>query len=333
MNNKIKVVVGILSASLVAPNAIIPTMAVTESFSASWIDDLTATKLIELAGEDAQYNTLIIANALKVGIAEQISTLLPISENISVNLNVTIEGKVTINNVIVDGEELIESPIIIYVAQFKEAQQKLEEQLQALKYDLTPNPAIDEGTLPPITVVTNPFTDISDTEWFYYDVMNLYVNNLVDGYTNNTFAPEKDVTRAEVVTILQRLENGTNDQSSTFSDVSSSAWYAGAVGWAVKSGIVEGFPDGEFEPNADVTREQLATMLYNLAGKPQSVGTGISTFVDADQITWAKNAMNWAVNEKILDGNLKDELEPQKFATRAEMCAMITRFMNLYHIE
>ena len=110
-----------------------------------------------------------------------------------------------------------------------------------------------------------PFKDVNKSEWYYNAVSYTYLNGLIAGYNSSTFAPNDKLTRAMIVTILYRMENSpSNNGNSNFSDVESNVWYSKAIKWAADCGIVHGYEGtGRFGPNDFVTREQLATMLYN----------------------------------------------------------------------
>lgn len=125
------------------------------------------------------------------------------------------------------------------------------------------------------------------------------------------------------------MSGETAEAGSSFGDVSSSAYYAAAVNWASSKGIVNGTGADAFSPNASITREQLAAMLYRYAGEP-SVSADLSAYTDAVSISpYAEKAVEWCVAKGILSGKSATRLAPQDTATRAECAAMLQRFAVL----
>ncbi len=180
----------------------------------------------------------------------------------------------------------------------------------------------------------NPFGDVSTDSWFYESVEYVSGKGLFQGVTESDFGPEVKMSRAMLVTVLHRLAGKPAAAASSFSDVAPGAWYADAVVWASKSGIVTGMGDG-FGPDADVTREQLIAMLYRYALQNGYVSEAaepapLGGFPDTGSISsWARDAMGWAVSSGVLNG--KDGLlSPGGEATRAEVATMLARFAKLY---
>ena len=150
------------------------------------------------------------------------------------------------------------------------------------------------------------------------------------GVSATEFAPNSTTTRAMIVAMLARLEGVTSAESAGFSDVSDSEWYATAVNWAASAGIVSGFDDGTFQPNTPVTREQLAAMLMNYAqykGLDTTARAELSHYSDQPS-AWASEAMSWSVAEGLIVGVTDDELQPQGNATRAQVAAILERFLK-----
>lgn len=178
-----------------------------------------------------------------------------------------------------------------------------------------------------------PFVDVEGGDWFYDAVYYAYTNGLMDGVSTTQFAPNSNLTRGMVVTILYRLEGEPRvTGSSGFTDVASGAWYADAVTWAAANGIVNGVSDTEFAPNTDITREQLAAILfryaeykgYNVSGRDSLTG-----YTDRGSISaYALDAMRWAVDEGLITGMTDTTIEPQGTATRAQCAAMLMRFIE-----
>ena len=175
-----------------------------------------------------------------------------------------------------------------------------------------------------------PFHDVTEGDWFYDAVRYAYETGLMDGVGDNLFAPNSQTTRAQLVTILYRLE-GEPEVSGTsgFTDVEAGTWYADAVAWAAENGIVNGVNDTEFAPGDDLTRQQLVTILYRYAeskGYDVSASADLSGYPDAGQVQdYAQPAMAWAVAEGIVEG-VDGNLNPAGNATRAQIATILMRF-------
>ncbi len=180
----------------------------------------------------------------------------------------------------------------------------------------------------------NPFTDVKESDWFYDTVKYVNENGIINGMTEDTFAPSTQLTRAMLVTILYRVEGSPEVESdSKFSDVKNADWYGAPVIWAAENGIVNGISETEFAPNNAITREQIAAIMYRYAGSKnldtKLEGNGVTAFDDAATVsTWAKDAMSWAVNAKLINGKTETTVNPQDKATRAEAATIIMRFLE-----
>ena len=176
-----------------------------------------------------------------------------------------------------------------------------------------------------------PFSDVSADDWFYDPVVWIYNEGLMTGTSATMFEPNTSTTRAMIVAMLARLENITSADSAGFTDVAADDWYATAVNWAAASGITSGTADGNFSPNTAITREQLAAILMNYAqykGQDVSARATLDTYNDATAISsWANDVMSWAVAEGLLTGVTNDQLQPQGNATRAQVAAILQRFL------
>ena len=176
-----------------------------------------------------------------------------------------------------------------------------------------------------------PFPDVAEGDWFYDAVRYAYENGLMDGVGDNLFAPNSETTRAQLVTILYRLE-GEPEVSGTsgFTDVEAGTWYTDAVAWAAANGIVNGVSETEFAPGKDITREQLATILFRYAeakGYDVSARADLSAYPDADQIqSYATESVAWAVAEGLIQGFEDNTLRPAGNATRAQIATILMRF-------
>ena len=183
----------------------------------------------------------------------------------------------------------------------------------------------------PATDISEIFIDVAPNAWYKDAVQYAYDNGLMTGVSANEFAPEATTTRAMIVSMLARLENVTSAESVGFSDVSDGDWYATAVNWAATEGIVSGTGEGDFSPNAAITREQLAAMLMNYAaykGQDVSARANLSAYSDAAAISsWANDVMQWAFAEGLISGMTEDTLQPQGSATRAQVAAILERFL------
>ena len=177
-----------------------------------------------------------------------------------------------------------------------------------------------------------PFTDVNEGDWFHDAVRYVYDNGLMDGVGDGQFAPNATTNRAMVVTILYRLAGEPAvSGDAAFTDVADGLWYTDAVLWAAQKGIVNGISATEFAPAGDLTREQLATVLYRYAesmGYDVSAQADLSGFPDAGDIQdYATEALSWAVAEGLLQGFEDDSLQPGGTATRAQIAAILMRFL------
>lgn len=173
------------------------------------------------------------------------------------------------------------------------------------------------------------FQDVGQNDWFASAVRYVTGKSLMNGESTTAFAPNENMSRAMLATMLYRMSGETAEADSSFRDVSSSAYYAAAVNWASSEGIVNGTGADVFSPNASITREQLAAMLYRYAGEP-SVSADLSAYTDTVDISpYASKAVEWCVAKGILSGESATRLAPQDTATRAECAAMLQRFAAL----
>ena len=177
-----------------------------------------------------------------------------------------------------------------------------------------------------------PFTDVREADWFYDDVVYAYENGLFSGTSDTTFSPNASMTRAMLVTVLYRLEGQpTVSGRSGFSDVKLNSYYEDAVTWAADNGIVNGTGATTFSPNANVTREQMAAILYRYAQYKQygtTASAGLNGFSDAAKVsTYAKAPLSWAFAEKLVNGS-EGRLLPTGNATRAQVAAILHRFVE-----
>ena len=183
----------------------------------------------------------------------------------------------------------------------------------------------------------NPFTDVSEKDWFYGDVMFVYENGLMLGTSKTLFSPHGTATRGMMATILWRMEGSPVPKGkNSFTDVEAGKWYADAITWTAENGIFAGYGKDKFGPDDPITREQLAAIFYRYAdykGYDLAVKGNLDKFKDADKITdYAKTAMQWAVGSGLMKGKSGNLLDPQGTATRAEIAAMLHRFIEKYEL-
>lgn len=188
----------------------------------------------------------------------------------------------------------------------------------------------------PTTPVTEIFSDIYPSAWYIDYVQFVYDNGLMTGTSKTTFAPEVTLSRAMVAQVLYNYDKRVDSpyratNGKTFKDVSKNDWFYEAIQWASANGIASGVGNGYFEPNSPVTREQVAQFLYNYNGRPSVSGN--LPFSDADKVSgWAKNAMLWAYQNKLINGTTSPDggllLDPQGGATRAQAAAILTNYMK-----
>ena len=181
--------------------------------------------------------------------------------------------------------------------------------------------------------VANPFTDVFEKDWFYDDAMFVYKNGLMLGTSKTLFNPHGTVTRGMMATILWRMEGSLapKDENS-FTDVEAGRWYTDAITWTTENGIFAGYSKDKFSPDDPITREQLTAIFYRYAdykGYKLTATENLDKFKDADKITdYAKMVMQWAVGNGLIKGKSENLLDPQGTATRAEISAMLHRFIE-----
>ena len=198
----------------------------------------------------------------------------------------------------------------------------------------TSRPSGSKKDTPAAETPKTRFDDVKASHWYQEAVDYVAENGIMGGVSANTFAPNAPATRAMLVTVLHRLA-GTPDAEKThsFTDLANGAWYAGAVAWAAENGIVDGVGDALFAPNAHITREQLAAILYRYAihcGLDVTAAADLNAYADGAQIsTWAQDAMRWAIASGLISGRSASALAPQSGATRAEIAQLLMNFARL----
>ena len=178
-----------------------------------------------------------------------------------------------------------------------------------------------------------PFADVPSGSWYYDDIAYIYDAGLMNGLTATTFGPNLSTTRGMIVTILWRMENEpAAKHGCPFADVRRGSYYEQAIAWAAENGIVTGFDASTFAPDQAITREQLAAILFRFAAyrglDAVTLRENLSSFQDQAAISaYAVPALNWAVGEVLMQGT-GDKLEPTGSATRAQVAAMLRRFIQ-----
>ena len=175
------------------------------------------------------------------------------------------------------------------------------------------------------------FIDVNIKDWYHPYVDYAVTRGLFNGTSKNTFDPEGTMTRAMLVTVLWRYEGKPEAGTNIFSDVPDNQWYAKAVSWAAANGVVNGVGDSRFDPEGKISREQIATILFRYAkrkGIDVSKRGDLKEFPDGAKVeSWAKDAVQWAVKEKLIVGS-DGKLLPQGNATRAQVATILMRLIE-----
>ena len=188
----------------------------------------------------------------------------------------------------------------------------------------------ERGSEPTPPAKQFPFQDVTEDNWFYDDVYYVWDNDVMQGMTPTTFDPQGTTTRAQFATVLYRIAGSpavsdADKAACPFTDLTAD-WYRDAVVWAYKNGVVNGVSKTVFDPNAGITREQLVTMLHRYKGAPAS--SAELTFADTASISeYARTAVAWAVETGIVNGMPGNTFQPKGSATRAQLAAILHRFM------
>ena len=195
-----------------------------------------------------------------------------------------------------------------------------------------PDTKTDEKTDETPVAWVNPYTDVKKGDWYFDAVRFVSEEKLFSGMTATEFAPGVSLSRAMLVTVLWRHEGQPTAKAAAFTDVPADAWYAKAVAWAAANGIVEGVSATEFAPDAPITREQLATLIYRYANykKYAAKDGGKLSFTDADRVSaYAVPALSWATANDVVTGRDDGSVDPQGGATRAECAIVMMRLLAL----
>ena len=181
------------------------------------------------------------------------------------------------------------------------------------------------------------FSDVNSGSWYYDAVEYAVDNGLMNGVGGGRFEPDTQMSRAMLVTVLWRYAGSPEEGESVFLDVEAGQWYEKAVAWAAKNAVVTGVGHGKFDPNGNVTREQLAAVLYRYSsslGLDTAQRKALSDFPDGEKVSlWAEDAISWAVAEGLITGNNLNGrvcLDPQGMATRAQVATILMRYIEGY---
>lgn len=180
------------------------------------------------------------------------------------------------------------------------------------------------------------FVDIPEGIWYHEAVDYVLAKGLMKGVSADSFDPDGQLTRAMLATILYRISGAPESGAHPFTDVAEGLWYSEAIAWAYENGVVNGIDGVTFAPNAPVTRQQAAAMLYRYACLVESDVTAqgdLSQFRDADRIAeYAKQPLSWAVGAGIINGVGNERLDPEGTATRAQIAKIIYQWLEFSQV-
>jgi hypothetical protein len=174
------------------------------------------------------------------------------------------------------------------------------------------------------------FTDVPSSHWAANYINFVASHEIFNGMGDGTFAPDDNMTRYMFAQVMFNMElDAVGGSSVSFTDIPSDHWARKAVAWASAKGIINGYSSTEFGGDDNITREQIATMLYRLSGSPEVTDAAAAGFPDAADISeYASTAMNWAVAAGLMNGMDDGRLAPQENATRAQVATMIQRYID-----
>ena len=186
-------------------------------------------------------------------------------------------------------------------------------------------------------VQTGTFTDVTSAHWAFASVERAAKLGLVTGFSDGTFRPNAAVTRAQFVLMLWRMcGKPAATKSASFADTANGGWYQDALNWAVENGYVNGLSDTRFGPDASITRQQAAAILYRLNGGQSGAELMLSgiydqTFTDSASIaSWAKDALWWSVYHELVSGVGGSRIAPEANASRAQIAAILLRYADKF---
>lgn len=176
-----------------------------------------------------------------------------------------------------------------------------------------------------------PFDDVAPGAWYYSDVRYVYECGLFTGTGESTFSPGKPATYAMAVQVLYRM-SGADQNGGTGQE--GDEWYSAAFRWAAGKGLLNGMTEGDCDPNGQITRQELVALFYRyetvLCGRPAGGSASLSNFSDNQEIhLLARDAMSWAVENKLIQGTSADRLQPMGQASRAQLAAILHRYSSM----
>ena len=183
-------------------------------------------------------------------------------------------------------------------------------------------------TNPDFEALRTKFVDVPG-HWAEEEILEAVYRGLFKGMDDTHFAPNADLTRAELVTVLYRMAGEPSVESMThpFADIAADTWYTDAVIWAYNAEVVNGVSDTAFAPAANITREQIAAILFRFSGAEAEETDHLADFTDADKVNaYAVDAMNWAVANGLINGMGDGTLAPQGNASRAQIATILMRY-------
>ena len=170
------------------------------------------------------------------------------------------------------------------------------------------------------------FEDVSDDDWFADPVKFVTSHDIFNGTSETEFTPDETMSRGMLAQVLHNLANNPEAGNETQFDDVNGEYFADAAAWAASEGIISGYGDGQFGVTDAVTREELAAMLYRFANMPDSEDAELSTADVEEASPYAKEAMQWAVENGIISGDRNGNFMPKSDATRAEVASTLMRF-------
>ena len=200
--------------------------------------------------------------------------------------------------------------------------------------EATAEPGSEPGsTAAPQGDSANPFTDVSEDDWYYGAVEYVYENGIFGGVSETEFAPNQAITRGMLVTVLWRAEGEpVVNHLMTFEDVDVEEYYGEAVRWAASEGIVKGYSEIEFAPDQLITREEFAAVMERYAdykGIATDEQGDLTQFIDETEVSdWARANVEWAVGSGLITGTDEGRIDPQGNTTRAEAATILQRFLD-----
>lgn len=204
------------------------------------------------------------------------------------------------------------------------------EQQKPTQGQSNPQPVQPKPQQTPQKTAYAQYKDLAADGWYREFVEYMLNRGLMNGVDRESFEPDGYMTRAQLVTILYRAAGSPIGSGGTaYSDVKRGDWYEASVAWASRMGVVNGMGDGKFDPDGNITREQLAAILYRYSGATPDRTDHLAAFSDGHEISaYARDALNWAVGRGILSGMGDGKLSPGHTATRAQTAAMLTRYLK-----